>query len=203
MIKEHLTSLHHQAERNDQGRQEGPTLTFPGHAASGAAPGMTPEQEHQPTNPSHKVATDGTEATTEKIHRGHADAPIRKLTCDLIKTYKNINESFYLRKALRRQEHQGNIQSSHNASTTTAPVNLQSAGSGGNAQVQGTTQNSATSLDRQQNSGPKGGGPHNGGYDDKNNDYILKDGECFNARPYTHSGVRYNLDNRRSADICV
>ncbi|VDO18568.1 unnamed protein product [Heligmosomoides polygyrus] len=26
------------------------------------------------------------------------------------------------------------------------------------------------------------GGPHNGGYDDKNNDYILKDGECFNAR---------------------
>ncbi|KAK6009146.1 kinase domain protein, partial [Ostertagia ostertagi] len=172
-------------------------------------------QEHQPTNTSHKVASDGTEATTEKIHRGHADAPIRKLTCDLIKTYKNINESFYLRKALRRQEHQGNIQSCHNASTATATVNLQSAGSGGNSQVQATTHNSGTSLDRQQNSGPKGlphfdtnappaslmvvpsvpegeenrnrqkssrGGPHNGGYDDKNNDYILKDGECFNAR---------------------
>ncbi|KIH65977.1 hypothetical protein ANCDUO_03696 [Ancylostoma duodenale] len=26
------------------------------------------------------------------------------------------------------------------------------------------------------------GGPHNGGYDDENYDYILKDGECFNTR---------------------
>uniref|UniRef100_A0A1I7X898 Uncharacterized protein n=1 Tax=Heterorhabditis bacteriophora TaxID=37862 RepID=A0A1I7X898_HETBA len=31
-------------------------------------------------------------AQQEKIYRCHADAPIRKLTCDLIKTYKNINE---------------------------------------------------------------------------------------------------------------
>ncbi|KAK5982044.1 hypothetical protein GCK32_018772, partial [Trichostrongylus colubriformis] len=123
--------------------------------------------------------------------------------------------SFYLRKALRRHEHQSNIQSCHNASTATAPVNIQLSGSGEASQVQGTAHNNATNLDMQQNSGPKGlphfdtnappaslmvvpsvpegeenrnrqkssrGGPHNGGYDDKNNDYILKDGECFNAR---------------------
>ncbi|KAK6037797.1 kinase domain protein [Cooperia oncophora] len=171
------------------------------------------EQDRQPTNTC--LTSDGTEESMEKIYRGHADAPIRKLTCDLIKTYKNINKSFYLRKALRRHEHQGDIQSFHNAATGTAVIDAQLANSGVTSQFQGTDHNSMTSLEKQQNSGLKGlphfdtnapptslmvvpaipegeehrnrqkssrGGPHNGGYDDKNSDYILKDGECFNAR---------------------
>uniref|UniRef100_A0A1I7TMY1 Dual specificity tyrosine-phosphorylation-regulated kinase mbk-1 n=1 Tax=Caenorhabditis tropicalis TaxID=1561998 RepID=A0A1I7TMY1_9PELO len=36
--------------------------------------------------------------------RNPQDAPVRKLTSDLIKTYKAINESFYLRKQVRRDD---------------------------------------------------------------------------------------------------
>ncbi|KJH43284.1 kinase domain protein [Dictyocaulus viviparus] len=167
--------------------------------------------QHQPSNLVSKVTNNGSAIVPDKIYRSHADAPIRKLTCDLIKTYKNINESFYLRKALRRQEHQANIQSSHNPPTTT--LNNQFSTAAPTTQLHGNP--SLHSVDTQQNSVPKGlphfdtnappasqmvvpavpeieanrtrqkssrGGLHNGGYDDENYDYILKDGECFNTR---------------------
>ncbi|WKY15782.1 hypothetical protein Q1695_000902 [Nippostrongylus brasiliensis] len=178
-------------------------------------PHTQPGQQYQSSTVSHKASIDNTTAAPEKIYRNHAEAPIRKLTCDLIRTYKNINESFYLRKALRRQEHQANIQSSHNSSTATTAINNQLTTSGATTQTQTAAHNSSTATDTQQSTVPKGlphfdtnappaslmvvpavpegeesrnrqkssrGGPHNGGYDDKNNDYILKDGECFNAR---------------------
>ncbi|RCN47414.1 kinase domain protein [Ancylostoma caninum] len=174
-----------------------------------------PVSQHQAAAAGQKVAEDCSIAP-EKIYRNHAEAPIRKLTCDLIKTYKNINESFYLRKALRRQEHQANIQANHTSSTTTT---------GGNqiyprslSVVRRINKNcvhisvcliSTRTLPRLpkwsyqlfqrvrrigigKNQAGRGsfvyfpnydkGGPHNGGYDDENYDYILKDGECFNTR---------------------
>ncbi|KAE9414164.1 hypothetical protein Angca_005269 [Angiostrongylus cantonensis] len=170
--------------------------------------------QHQPPSILHKVTSDGTALVPEKIYRNHADAPIRKLTCDLIKTYKNINESFYLRKALRRQEHQTNIQTNHNTSST-AVINNQLPGAGPTAQAHGNAPRHSANLEVQQSSSSKGlphfdtnappasqmvvpavpeieagrnrqkssrGGLHNGGYDDENYDYILKDGECFNTR---------------------
>ncbi|KAK6760982.1 hypothetical protein RB195_022162 [Necator americanus] len=174
-------------------------------------------QAHAPLSQHQTTITqkaDDCNAAPEKIYRNHAEAPIRKLTCDLIKTYKNINESFYLRKALRRQEHQANMQANrNNASATSGSNQLLSTAS--TIHPQGTAHNLPTNLDMQHGSLPKGlphfdtnappasqmvvpavteneasrnrqkssrGGPHNGGYDDENYDYILKDGECFNTR---------------------
>ncbi|ETN85409.1 hypothetical protein NECAME_16777 [Necator americanus] len=210
-------------------------------------------QAHAPLSQHQTTITqkaDDCNAAPEKIYRNHAEAPIRKLTCDLIKTYKNINESFYLRKALRRQEHQANMQANrNNASATSGSNQLLSTAS--TIHPQGTAHNLPTNLDVQHGSLPKGctklgsfslphfdtnappasqmvvpavteneasrnrqksssklgiyertglslgeinseflsghvllyrGGPHNGGYDDENYDYILKDGECFNTR---------------------
>ncbi|CAD6190477.1 unnamed protein product [Caenorhabditis auriculariae] len=50
-----------------------------------------------------------------KRYRNNAEAPVRKLTTDLIKTYKQINESFYLRKQIRRQEQPQHHQNAANA----------------------------------------------------------------------------------------
>ncbi|KAJ1368069.1 hypothetical protein KIN20_029127 [Parelaphostrongylus tenuis] len=105
--------------------------------------------QHQPPSIVHKVMNDGNTIVPEKIYRNHADAPIRKLTCDLIKTYKNINESFYLRKALRRQEHQANIQTNHNPTSTATAINNQLSGTG--PHHAGDTWKCSKSLD--------GGGP--------------------------------------------
>ncbi|CAJ0609505.1 unnamed protein product [Cylicocyclus nassatus] len=173
-----------------------------------------PLSQLQTTAAAQKVADDCTIAP-EKIYRNHAEAPIRKLTCDLIKTYKNINESFYLRKALRRQEHQANVQATHNNSLSTAIGANQLHNASTATHTQGTAPSIPGNLEVQHTSAPKGlphfdtnappasqmvvpavpeseanrnrqkssrGGPHNGGYDDENYDYILKDGECFNTR---------------------
>ncbi|CAJ0566969.1 unnamed protein product, partial [Mesorhabditis spiculigera] len=62
---------------------------------------MTPDQLRNPArNPNEVVRP------SRPIYRNPNEAPLRKLTVDLIKTYKNINESFYARKQRRHDAHQ-------------------------------------------------------------------------------------------------
>ncbi|CAJ0949372.1 unnamed protein product, partial [Mesorhabditis belari] len=69
---------------------------------------MTPDQLRNP--PRNEVVR-----PSRPIYRNPAEAPLRKLTVDLIKTYKNINESFYARKQRR---HEPAHQTVHPSSST-------------------------------------------------------------------------------------
>ncbi|VDN23806.1 unnamed protein product, partial [Gongylonema pulchrum] len=48
--------------------------------------------------------------THNRVQREYATSPVRKLSIDLIKTYKGINESYYARKAKRRHEQEHHTQ---------------------------------------------------------------------------------------------
>ena len=50
------------------------------------------------------VATSSCAAAPAAGYRDTSDAPLRKLTTELIRTYKQINENYYARKRQRQQE---------------------------------------------------------------------------------------------------
>lgn len=87
------------------------------NAEAALTPGMPPEKQAAKKRNVGQFSTDTVpasvgmvgipfESTSKPLQvyqfRNPADAPVRKLTSDLIKTYKAINESFYLRKQVRR-----------------------------------------------------------------------------------------------------
>uniref|UniRef100_A0A0K0D4E0 ZM domain-containing protein n=1 Tax=Angiostrongylus cantonensis TaxID=6313 RepID=A0A0K0D4E0_ANGCA len=138
--------------------------------------------QHQPPSILHKVTSDGTALVPEKIYRNHADAPIRKLTCDLIKTYKNINELPGAGPTAQAHgnapRHSANLEVQQSSSSKGLPHFDTNAPPASQMVVPAVPEIEA-GRNRQKSSR---GGLHNGGYDDENYDYILKDGECFNTR---------------------
>lgn len=139
-----------------------------------------------------------------RTYRDPAFTPLRKLSVDLIKTYKGINESYYARKAKRRHDH-GQVMHatlSQEQQQQVAPPPVKQAAPL-NSQVahlmQAQSQPSQPAFQPQQSvalmqmpqmqpqvfereiPNPRMG-PHNNGYDDENHDYILQPGEIFNNR---------------------
>ncbi|CAI4233205.1 unnamed protein product [Auanema sp. JU1783] len=141
------------------------------------------------------------------ICRDHETAPVYKLTHELIKTYKKINESFYKKRARARHEqlkdelmrlhppHKVDQQVGQTSDLTEEYYNNGKALPHFDITIPQATQVVVpTSLPsslpesiqkhievikiRQ----PSRTGPHNGGYDDQNFDYILKEGEILNNR---------------------
>ncbi|KAH9522108.1 Dual specificity tyrosine-phosphorylation-regulated kinase 1A [Dermatophagoides farinae] len=123
--------------------------------------------------------TTSTSSSTTIKYRDATQAPIRKLSVDLIKTYKHINEVYYAKKKRRAQQaqtegHSGSDWSSNGNNGT---------GVGGNNQ---TTTNTGGhhhhhhgSHHQQQQLNKKERRLYNDGYDDEFNDYIIRPGEKF------------------------
>uniref|UniRef100_A0A913IDX5 Dual specificity tyrosine-phosphorylation-regulated kinase mbk-1 n=1 Tax=Strongyloides stercoralis TaxID=6248 RepID=A0A913IDX5_STRER len=53
----------------------------------------------------------------KSIYRDPKDSPLQKLTIDLIRTYKNINETYYAKRNKRKQEKQQNVSKSQGNSS--------------------------------------------------------------------------------------
>jgi dual specificity tyrosine-phosphorylation-regulated kinase 1 len=129
--------------------------------------------------------------------RDPREAPLRKLSVDLIKTYKHINEVYYAKKKRRAQQTSNtnidSIQSQPNNNTQT--INTQDI----NSQVNAATTSTALAQQQQQqqilaaaaaasqasNNNTSGSANkkerrlYNDGYDDEYYDYIVKSGEKF------------------------
>ena len=99
--------------------------------------------------------------------RNPANAPLRKLSVDLIKTYKHINEVYYTKKKRRAQQTQGGDGDGTGAGGGGGGGG---AGGGGGGGVGG---HSHRKKERKL---------YNDGYDDENHDYIVKSGERFMDR---------------------
>ncbi|CAF0743749.1 unnamed protein product [Brachionus calyciflorus] len=106
---------------------------------------------------------------SDQTYRDPREAPLRKLSVDLIKTYKHINEVYYAKKKRRAQQQ-----------TTSNPNN--------NIILPNTTTSNINSIIPQQNvtnddpSNVKKDTTrrlNNDGFDDENFDYIIKNGERF------------------------
>ncbi|CAI2358239.1 unnamed protein product [Caenorhabditis sp. 36 PRJEB53466] len=151
-------------------------------------------------------------AVAQRQYRNPQDAPVRKLTSDLIKTYKAINESFYLRKQVRRGDRHKS-QDGRTKKDGTMLATLTDTFPNQNVAHPSSSLNQAqlyidehekapplldtnapptstmvvpmrteTDLQQQQRQKSSRGGPYNNGYDDQNYDYILKNGEIFDKR---------------------
>ncbi|MFH4976402.1 hypothetical protein AB6A40_003111 [Gnathostoma spinigerum] len=139
--------------------------------------------------------------------RDPAFAPLRKLSVDLIVTYKGINESYYARKAKRRHDHEQmlhqQITQDHQQQQITQPpikqappltqqqlAQLVFSSQPQQDQRQDVSQQSTSTLPIAHLQTPVSGrevkntrlGAHNNGYDDENHDYILQEGEIFSDR---------------------
>uniref|UniRef100_A0A1I7VZ14 Dual specificity tyrosine-phosphorylation-regulated kinase mbk-1 n=1 Tax=Loa loa TaxID=7209 RepID=A0A1I7VZ14_LOALO len=142
-------------------------------------------------------------AHNRSLQRESATSPLRKLSVDLIKTYKGINESYYARKAKRRHEQEHHTHGLHPTALSehhhTAPppkqaisLNQQIASNliqqNHSQQIQHSMFSQAAAipsllhhLHLQVVENPRSGS-HNNGYDDENHDYIIHPGELFNNR---------------------
>ncbi|EFO98093.1 CRE-MBK-1 protein [Caenorhabditis remanei] len=193
------------------------------NAEAALTPGMPPEKQPAKKRNVGQFSTETVPASVGMVQmpfdavpkpmnitqfRNPQDAPVRKLTSDLIKTYKAINESFYLRKQVRRDRHKsqdpgkksskdgGNLTdtfSIHNAVPNSGSENQQHYDAHQNApplldtnapptSTMVVPMRTETDLQQQQRQKSSRGGPYNNGYDDQNYDYILKNGEIFDKR---------------------
>lgn len=196
------------------------------NAEAALTPGMPPEKQAAKKRNIGQFSTDTVpagigmigipfESTSKPLQiqqfRNPQDAPVRKLTSDLIKTYKAINESFYLRKQVRRDRHKSqdagkpkgskdgsgasltDTFSIHNAIPITSSDNHYQQDAHQNApplldtnapptSTMVVPMRTETDLQQQQRQKSSRGGPYNNGYDDQNYDYILKNGEIFDKR---------------------
>ncbi|GMT36445.1 hypothetical protein PFISCL1PPCAC_27742, partial [Pristionchus fissidentatus] len=120
----------------------------------------------------------------EKSYRSSSDAPLRKLTVDLIKTYKNINESFYMRKG--RREGAAEAASSIPSAANAAPSNNASQGSGSNTNTDASKYESYPPLPANAPISDERctsrAGIFNNGYDNIGFDYIIKTNEYLGNR---------------------
>ncbi|GMR60328.1 hypothetical protein PMAYCL1PPCAC_30523 [Pristionchus mayeri] len=131
----------------------------------------------------------------EKNYRSSSDAPLRKLTVDLIKTYKNINESFYMRKNRREGEAGaaaaaggGGVggPSTSMPTANVAPVQTTTTGSGSNTNTDASKYESYPPLPANAPISDERctsrAGIFNNGYDNIGFDYIIKAGEYLGNR---------------------
>ena len=98
---------------------------------------------------------------SDQMYRDPREAPLRKLSVDLIKTYKHINEVYYAKKKRRAQ--QNPIAPTTNSQNPTSATNTTS------------TDDIANQLSTKKDNRRL----FNDGYDDENYDYIIKSGERF------------------------
>lgn len=97
--------------------------------------------------------------------RDPSKAPLRKLSVDLIKTYKHINEVYYAKKKRRAQQAQVESSSSSAAAAFNVVDNISSS----HFKVDETTHGHRKKERKL----------YNDGYDDENHDYIIRSGEKF------------------------
>ncbi|KAF8353991.1 mbk-1 [Pristionchus pacificus] len=121
-------------------------------------------------------------------YRSSSEAPLRKLTVDLIKTYKNINESFYMRKNRR----EGGAEGAGGPSSAMPPANpvnvpgMSQSGSGSNTNTDASKYESYPPLPANAPISDERctsrAGIFNNGYDNIGFDYIIKAGEYLGNR---------------------
>uniref|UniRef100_A0A0N5B0V6 Dual specificity tyrosine-phosphorylation-regulated kinase mbk-1 n=1 Tax=Syphacia muris TaxID=451379 RepID=A0A0N5B0V6_9BILA len=128
-------------------------------ASSSASSHQNLMSNHQ-AGPSHSISNSHTRSSHESTA-----GPLVKLTVDLIKTYKGINESYYARKAKRRHDH-SHQQVSQQEHQQLAPPPVKQA-------FPHTQQ-----IFEREVLNPRVG-CHNSGYDDEHHDYIIQPGEVF------------------------
>uniref|UniRef100_A0A915BFX2 Dual specificity tyrosine-phosphorylation-regulated kinase mbk-1 n=1 Tax=Parascaris univalens TaxID=6257 RepID=A0A915BFX2_PARUN len=170
---------------------------------AGAAPMLA--QPHSNSGPMGTPNASNLSTQQGRTYRDPAYTPLRKLSVDLIKTYKGINESYYARKAKRRHDHGQGVQHQQplaqeqqqqmappmkQAAPLNQQVTLQQSSQCEQLQAAFQPQQSVASLAvtqlqlqiaEREVANPRMG-MHNNGYDDENHDYILQPGEIFNNR---------------------
>jgi len=97
----------------------------------------------------------------QQIYRDQREAPLRKLSVDLIKTYKLINEVYYAKKKRRANPVANNVDPDSTTTTTTNNTNQQQQIDVNNKKEKRV---------------------YNEGFDDEFYDYIIKSGEKFHDR---------------------
>ncbi|OZC07321.1 kinase domain protein [Onchocerca flexuosa] len=203
------------APLQDSNNAYSPNMSFSnnsGLSLSNQAHMSFPMADHIPStstqNPHSGAVVTHLQSTVNNTHnrslqRESATSPLRKLSVDLIKTYKGINENYYARKAKRRHEQEHHAHGIHPTALSehhhTAPPPKQAVSL--NQQItsnliqQGHSQHVQHSmfshsavvpsllhhLHMQVVENPRSGS-HNNGYDDENHDYIIHPGELFNNR---------------------
>lgn len=128
-----------------------------------------------------------------------SNGPLRKLSVDLIKTYKHINNVYYTKKGLRRKNHNmlanlkkqtevsgqkkmskvSKMSNSTSIATSKTSTNYSKSLDSTVAAVSGTISSSKSSSKKDDE---KSGAVYNDGYDDANHDYIVKSGELWQDR---------------------
>lgn len=122
---------------------------------------------------------DGTLAeSTERGYRNASVAPLRKLSVDLIKTYKHINDVSSLRFLLQHY-----LQSCcYTSNIITAVTTVASTVSSISQVYYAKKKRRAEQGEDQSGNHKKERKVYNDGYDDENHDYIVKPGEKWNNR---------------------
>lgn len=110
-------------------------------------------------------------------YRDNKEAPLRKLSVDLIKTYKHINEVYYAKKKRRAQQAQIQQIATTATTTTSSSINPTELDQQSSVPITAATVSTAASqLIKKEKK------LHNDGYDDEYDDYIIKSGEKFEDR---------------------
>ncbi|VIO87317.1 Uncharacterized protein BM_BM5542 [Brugia malayi] len=166
-------------------------------------PSTSTQNPHSGAVVTHQQNNTVTNVHNRSLQRESGTSPLRKLSVDLIKTYKGINESYYARKAKRRHEQEHHTHGLHATTLSehhhTAPPPKQAVSL--NQQItsnliqQSHPQHVHHSIFSQAASVPSllhhlhvqvvenpRSGSHNNGYDDDNHDYIIHPGELFSNR---------------------
>mmetsp|Transcript_34469 Transcript_34469/g.42476 ORF Transcript_34469/g.42476 Transcript_34469/m.42476 type:complete len:786 (+) Transcript_34469:259-2616(+) len=108
--------------------------------------------------------------------RDPMEAPVRKLSVNLIKTYKHINKVYYdAKKKMQQQQQKQQISSSDHHMDTVSPKQDVSSKSAKNS-------NSSGESSSKNGTGRSGSTVYNDGYDDENYDYKIKIHEVLNGR---------------------
>ncbi|GAM28662.1 hypothetical protein SAMD00019534_118380 [Acytostelium subglobosum LB1] len=116
------------------------------------------QTKHLPTSSS-STSTSHTIMENNQLKHGRSDAPIIKLSIDLIKTYKNINQIYYAAKSKKKNELLAK------QAAATAGSGSSSSSSSGGSNINNNNNNN-----------------NNNGFDDENGDYIFRDNDVFEDR---------------------
>uniref|UniRef100_A0A1I8G6E9 dual-specificity kinase n=1 Tax=Macrostomum lignano TaxID=282301 RepID=A0A1I8G6E9_9PLAT len=172
-------------------QQQQPAYDFAGGNLQGVqmAPLPLPIPVHQQHHQMQAMQQQQQQQVQTAAYRDPATGPLRKLSVDLIKTYKSINEMYYKKK--RRMKEPPAAPASNNAAAAPASNNAAAApatvnvvgnsaavggGGGGGGGVNLTADDAPPAA--QQNKRDKKA-VYNDGYDDQNHDYVVRPGELW------------------------
>lgn len=156
-----------------------------------------------------------------RVGRLPTDRPLIKLSLSLIDTYKHINTIYYEEREARRAARTGAAAKEKagvaSASAAAPAVQQRQAGKKQAPASAGQSQSKRQQSSSQSQSGTSTstagpGGPHNGGFDDENYDYIITAGELFYQNRYrlqerigkgSFGQVVRAVDVERNVDVAI